>query len=92
MKVKWTQDAQEQFRKILRFYNRRNASVRYSNRLQKEIRALVKCLQMSPEFGEYLDREDRRRVCIEYFELLYVIKPECVEIVCFRDARREAED
>ena len=88
MKVKWSLAAKEQLREIIRFYNKRNRSPRYGNRLKSSIRQITRYISTSPMYGEYLELEGKRRVCIEYFELLYEVKDGFIEISSFRDARR----
>ena len=93
MKVKWSLVAKEQLREITRFYNKRNGSPCYGNRLKSHIRRIVRYIKVSPLYGEYLEIENKRRVCIEYFELIYEVKEDegVVEISSFRDARRNWE-
>ena len=91
MKVKWSFVAKQQLNEILRFYNNRNGSPHYGNRLKSSIRRIVQSIARSPLYGEYLEIEKKRRVCIEYFELLYEIKDGTAEISSFRDARQNWE-
>ena len=89
MKVKWSALAKKQFREILLFYQKRNGTPYYGNRLKSQVRKVLTFIKVHPSFGEYLNHEKRRRICIGNFELLYVIKDTHVEIESFRDGRRE---
>ena len=92
MKVKWTKEAREQFKEILRFYTKRNQSAIYSIRLKHGVYELVKHFQRSPYFGEQVgDNENIRRVSYGNFVILYEIKPKAVEIYSIRDGRRDDE-
>ena len=92
MKVKWTKEAREQLKEILRFYTKRNPSANYSIRLKHEVYELVKHFQRSPYFGEQVgDNEGIRRVSYGNFVILYEIKPKAVEIYSIRDGRRNEE-
>ncbi len=91
MKVKWSHVAKRQFNDILRFYRDRNGSPHYGNRLKSSVRKIIEYVKESPLYGEYLESEKKRRVCVEYFELIYEIKNGAIEISSFRDARRDWE-
>ena len=89
MNVKWSDVAQLQLKEILLFYTKRNGSNQYSKKLKKKVNELVKHFRRNPEFGELLPQESNcRRVCIEYFEILYTVEQDYLEIASFRDARR----
>ena len=92
MKVKWTKEAREQLKEILRFYTKRNQSASYSTRLKRSIDKLVKYFQWSPYYGEQLGEDERiRRVSHGHFVIIYEIKPDAVEIFSVRDGRRDEE-
>jgi len=89
MNVKWTKEAREQLKEVLRFYTKRNQSASYSVRLKHGVYSLVKHFRRSPYFGEQVgDDENIRRVSYGNFVILYEIKPKAVEIYSFRDGRR----
>jgi len=92
MKVKWTKEAREQLKEILRFYTKRNQSASYSLRLKHGVYKLVKYFRWSPYYGEQVgDDENIRRVSYGNFVILYEIKPKAVEIYSIRDGRRDEE-
>ena len=84
MKVKWTKEAREQLKEILRFYTKRNQSANYSTRLRQGITQLVKYFRWSPYYGEQLGDDERiRRVSYGNFVIIYEIKPDAIEIFSF---------
>ena len=92
MKVKWTKEAREQLKAILRFYIKRNQSAGYGIRLKQSVYKLVKHFQKNPCFGEQIgDDESIRRVSFGHFVIIYDTKPNAIEIFSFRDGRRDDE-
>jgi len=90
MKVKWTKEAREQFKEILRYYTKRNRSASYSTRLKRDVYELVKYFRGSPYYGTRVgDNENVRRVSFGNFVILYEVKPKAVEIYSIRDGRRK---
>jgi len=92
MKVKWTKEAREQLKEILRFYIKRNQSVNYGIRLKHGVYKLVKHFQKNPCYGEQIgDDENIRRVSFGHFVIIYETRPNAIEIFSFRDGRRIEE-
>ena len=92
MKIEWSPSAKSQLREILKFYTRRNGSPSYSQRLKKEIWKVMRILRTNQHFGEQLQGlNNRRRVSIGNFVLIYDFNNVLVRIHSIRDGRRDDE-
>jgi toxin YoeB len=77
-------------KEILAFYTKRNLSNSYSKKLKRKVRETVTSIHRSPLLGERLPGS-RRRFTIENFVLIYQIQDNTLQILSFRDGRREPE-
>jgi addiction module RelE/StbE family toxin len=91
LKIEWSPLALSQLDEISKFYTKRNLSDTYSKRLRKKVRETVTSIRRSPFLGERLPGS-RRRFTIENFVLIYQIQDNTVQILSFRDGRREPEE
>ena len=92
MKIEWSPSAKSQLREILKFYTQRNGSPGYSKRLKKEIWKIVRIIRTNQHFGEQLPGlNNRRRVSVENFVLIYDFDNVLVRIHSIRDGRCDEE-
>jgi len=92
MKIEWSPSVKTQLREIFTFYTRRNGSPDYSKRLKKEIWKIVRIIRTNPRFGEELPGlNNRRRVCVGNFVLIYDFDNVLIRIHSIRDGRRDEE-
>ncbi len=90
--IRWTDEAWEEFYRILRFYEERNQSPGYSEKLEGLVWKKLAQVRFFPEIGELVVGENKRRVVIDRrFAALYGIEDDAIVVYVFRDGRREEE-
>jgi len=88
--IRWTDEAWEEFLRTLRFYDERNQSSQYSEKLERLVWKKLAQVQLFPEIGELIVGENKRRVIIERtFFILYGIEEDAIVVYVFRDGRRD---
>ena len=88
-KVIWQPRAQNELREILEFYNHRNGSTTYSERLVNKIEYRLSLVGENFQIGEKVDEDNVRRTVVENYMIYYLITPESVDVLSIRDARRK---
>jgi len=87
--VVWQPRAKRELREILSFYNNRNGSSRYSDRLFAEMEHWLSRISDDWQLGEKVDEKNVRRIVVENFLIYYLITPESVDVLSVRDGRRK---
>lgn len=79
-------------RAIFQYWNKRNDSKRYSNKLYNLFRGAALKLIEKPDLGKLLSATNVRYIIVEKYLLVYRIKPEAIEIISVWDGRRNPDD
>jgi len=88
--IRWTDEAWEEFFRILRFYDERNQSTRYSEKLEEMVWKKLATVRRLPEIGQFVVEENQRRVVVDRkFIILYEIEEDAIVVHVFRDGRRD---
>ena len=91
--INWTISAARQRVFILLYWIKNNKSDLYSKKILKEITKIEKKLLTNHFLGVKTDFENVRRILVlTNFSLYYIVKEDCIDIVGFRDNRRDPEN
>lgn len=85
----WQPRAKAELFEILEFYQNRNGSSKYGERVFEQMVHRLSFIGENWQFGERVNKENVRRTIVEHFALYYLITPESVDILSVRDARRK---
>ena len=86
----WSEPAQINIDDIVDYYNRRNGSPTYSNRLTLEFRERMNMVVANPYSGQrWMD--DFRYVIVKPFQLFYYVTKTEVIVAAVWDARRDPD-
>ena len=88
-KIIWHPRAKDELAKILAFYNQRNGSTEYSDRLLEKIEHRLSLAGENCQLGEKIDKNNVRRTGVENFIIYFLITPDSVDVLTIRDARRK---
>ena len=88
-KVVWQPLATSQLREIVDFYDNRNDSTKYTERLLKEIDHMLSLIDDNWQIGEKVNKENVRRMVVENFLIYYLVTPNSVDVLSIRDGRRK---
>ena len=91
-KIVWSNCARIKLYKILKFYNIRNKSNSYSNKLYKRFTNELKLLQKHPDLGINTEIENVRGLIIGEYIIYYQIIDEMITVHSVRDCRQNPED
>jgi len=92
-KIIYSKKASQTLRNILSYYNRRNGSNLYSQKLAKELETLIFLLADNPLLGIQTDYSDTVRYLIKSnFKIFYEITPTSIDILLIWDTRRSPDD
>jgi addiction module RelE/StbE family toxin len=91
IKIKWSPLALSQLDKIAKYYTKRNQSPIYSKKLRQNVHETIGIIRRNPFFGELIPN-NRRRLTIGNFVLIYQIRDEVIQILSFRDGRQNIDD
>jgi addiction module RelE/StbE family toxin len=91
MKIKWSPLALSQLDEIKKYYTKRNHSNLYSKKLRKNVHETIGMIRRNPFFGELISN-NRRRLTIGNFVLIYQIQDKIIQILSFRDGRQNIDD
>ena len=88
-KVVWQPRATKELYEILEFYNNRNGSAEYSERLASKMEYRLSLVGENFQIGEKVDEKNVRRTVVENYVIYYWITPDSVAVLSIRDARRK---
>ena len=91
-KIIWSKRAKLDIYEILDFYNKRNGSKNYSNKLYKSFKESIKHLEKHPEIGVNTDFENIRNLIDGNFSVFYKIETNIIEIISIWDNRQDWEN
>ncbi len=88
-KVIWTETAKNEFKHTCSYWNKRNASTAYSNRLRKLLKSNLQKIILFPKSGIPTAYKGIRFIVIRDYLLFYCETPGHIIIVSFWDARQD---
>jgi plasmid stabilization system protein ParE len=88
----WSETALKQRRNTFEYWNDRNGSNLYSQRLSKLIKKRSKRLLSFPLIGRKVEIENVHAISIEHFSLFYEVVENKVVILSFWDNRRDPRE
>ena len=88
----WTIEARESRKKIFDYWNNRNKSKIYSNKLNVLFNEILKIVTKLPEFGCSTTNEDLKFVIISHFEIFYKINDSEIVVLDILDTRQNPEN
>lgn len=91
-RIVWTERANAIFVQILHFYNDRNRSKTYSNKLLREVNAILHLLKRQPFLGSKTDLPDIRVVVTKIYKIFYRIEPKEIVVILIWDNREDPDN
>ena len=91
-KVRWSQRSVKDRKEIFTYWNQKNQSNAYSQKLQQLFKHTAKLLSESPYLGYTVQNHDIRIITVLNYLLLYEIKEDCIYILTIWDGRRNPND
>ena len=88
----WSETAVRQRRGIFQYWNNRNKSTNYTNRLRKLINERINLIQSNPEAYLNSGFNENHVTIIEHFCLYYKILQEEILITAFWDSRQDPDN
>ncbi len=88
-KIIWSNNAKNELKKVLEFYNKRNGSKKYSLKILNETEELLKTLSKSEFIGKLTSNKKTRVIPMEVYMIFYEINNNIIEIVSFWDNRQD---
>jgi plasmid stabilization system protein ParE len=90
--VKWMPRALTEYKQTLHYYNQRNGSTEYSDKIHSAVKRRLATLQKFPEIGHRCAKEKIRIVNVAGFGIFYELEDEQILIHSFWDYRRNPDD
>jgi len=84
----WSDNAKDEFRKILEFYTKRNGSSAYSLKILYETEHLLKTLSKNEFIGRLTSNKKTRVIPMKVYLIFYELNENSIEIVSFWDNRQ----
>jgi toxin YoeB len=88
-RIIWSNNAKNELRKVLEFYNERNGSKKYSLKILAETEGLLKTLSKSEFIGRLASNKKTRVIPMKVYLIFYEINENSIEIVSFWDNRQD---
>jgi toxin YoeB len=88
-KIVWSNNAKNELRKILEFYNERNGSEKYSLKILTETEELLKTLSKSEFIGRLTSNKKTRVIPMKVYLIFYEINENIIEIISFWDNQQD---
>lgn len=89
--IVWTSNAKIELKHILEFYNFRNKTKTYSQKLLRKIQSELNLLILQPTIGKKTDIINVRGLVIENFILYYEVNESNIIILSFWDTRQNPD-
>ncbi len=89
LKIVWTATALKQRNHIFEYWNDRNASKIYSQKLNNKIKGRVQLLKSNPEIGLKTSFKETRVISLGHYSLLYKRMDSTMVITSFWDNRQD---
>ena len=90
-KIIWSRRSQNDRIEILGYWNKRNKSKAYSEKLNKLFKEAVKLIADHPEIGKPTDNKNVRIKVVRDYLILYELKDEEITIFSIWDSRQDPE-
>jgi len=87
----WTQTANRQRDHIFDYWNNRNKSKSYSQKLNLAIRKRIELLKSHPEMGKKTNFGDTNAISMQHYSILYKIDRPKIIVTGFWDNRQDPE-
>jgi len=91
IEIVWTSSAVIQRRKILTYWNKRNKSKTYSQKLVSEIAQRIQFLVKNPEIYIKTEFPDIRTSTLGHYNIFYKITADELIVIAFWDNRRNPQ-
>ena len=91
LKVVWTETALKQRNFIFKYWNERNRSNSYSQKLNQKIKERLNLLKSSPDLGKRVDFKNTRVLSLGHFSIFYKKMKSVIYISAFWDNRQNPE-
>ena len=91
-KIVWSPRSKIRLYEILDFFNHRNKSSIYSQKLYKTFKEEVSILKLQPEIGVKTNFENIRGLIIGNYVIFYEIKEKQINVLTVWDSRENPED
>ena len=88
-KIIWSDNAKNELRNVLEFYNERNSSEHYSLKILNQIEQLLKTLSKSEFIGRLTSNKTTRVIPMKVYLIFYELNENSIEIVSFWDNRQD---
>ena len=88
-KVIWTETAKYEFRDTCDYWNKRNASKAYTNRLRKLLNSTIERIAGFPNTGIHSSFDEVRFMVIRDYLLFYQVVSDNIIVLSFWDARQD---
>jgi len=89
--VVWTRNSEIQLQNILGFYNRRNKSIFYSEKIYVKFKTKLNTTIENPEIGIKTKLNNIRGLIVDNFILYYEILPDKIMVLKVWDCRQNHE-
>jgi len=89
--IVWTRRAEEELISVLKYYNQRNQSNKYSLKILSDIERKSNLLISYPEIGRIADNKKSRVIVFEYFLLFYEVLQTSIVVLSFWDSRQDPD-
>ncbi|WP_075350267.1 type II toxin-antitoxin system RelE/ParE family toxin [Algoriphagus marinus] len=91
IEIFWTKTAVRQRDSIFDYWNSRNKSKSYSNKLNLQIRSRITTIKENPEIGKMTDFLDSRVIFLGHYAIIYQLNLPKIIIIGFWDTRQDPE-
>ena len=91
LKVIWSFKAKIQRNEILKYWNKRNKSTRFSKKLTLKIKQQTNQLKLQPNLGKKIVGTDKRILIFGNYSLIYFSNSEQIQILLFWENHQDPE-
>lgn len=88
----WSVEARNSRKNIFEYWNNRNKSKIYSNKLNLLFNANLQIILKLPEFGHPTKNENIKFIIVSHFELIYKITEKEIAVLDIWDTRQNPEN
>ena len=88
MNIVWTDTAVKQLKNIFSYWNNRNKSRNYSQKLYIAIQERVQVLKSNPKIGVYTNFKNTQALSLKHYSIIYKIEDNTIFITAFWDNRQ----
>ncbi len=87
--IEWSNDAENDYYKILEWWKINNGTNTYSLKLMKEVEEIEDLLITNPKIGKELPNKSRRIIILRKYSITYDVSDKLIKILSFYDNRQE---